>query len=84
MICQLKKGKIRLSFSRLTPCNVAPLFELHVTNLPLLDGGEGDGCGLICSPKLPHMRKVSQKVFFFFADCSLSSISFGVHFEYLK
>ena len=45
------------------PCNVEPLLELLAENTPFFKEGEGEGYGLFCSPKLPHLRAVSRKCF---------------------
>ena len=45
------------------PCNVESLLKLLAENTPFLIEGEGEGYGLFCSPKLPHLRAVSRKCF---------------------
>ena len=62
MFCQLKKGKLKLTLHHsLVQCfaTVWALCRKQLTPQLWMEG-RGEGCGLFCFQKLPHLKTVSQ------------------------
>ena len=61
--CQHRKGRIKPCFPQ-SPntmlCHCQGYLQ-KTANTPTLNGWEGEGCGLLCSLKLPHLRTISQQ-----------------------